>query len=109
MKVKIYKSLDKPSSFLGLKGSYALYAGVGVLIALCIAGYVSTFSNGLVGILAFVGLSVVAYLLVLRVQASFTERELKKYLSGKRLPDFIEVHPEKMRKYIQEETTGKEK
>lgn len=109
MKIKIYKSLDKPSSFLGLKGSYAMYAGVGVVIALCAAGYISTVTNGLIGILSFVGLCVVAYLLVLRVQASFTERELKKYLSGKRLPDFIDVHPEKMRNYIQEDNTEKQK
>lgn len=106
MKIQVYKSLDKPSSFLGLKGSYALYAGVGVVIALCCAGYISSLSNGLIGILSFVGLSVVAYLLVLRVQASLTERELKKFLSGKRLPDFIDVKPEKMRRYVRKD--GKE-
>ena len=104
MRIKVYKSLDKPSSFLGLKGSYIMYTGVGAVIALCLAGYISTLTNGLIGILSFLGLCVIIYLMVLRVQASMTERELKRFLSGKMLPNYIVFHPERLKKYLRERT-----
>ena len=89
----VYKSLDKSNSLFGLKGSYQLYALVGVLCGILISAILSAVIGGLFATLLAVGLGALAYFLVLRLQARFSERERTRWLCSHKLPDAIVVRP----------------
>ena len=93
MQYPVFKSLDNPSSMLGLKGSYLKFAAIGVGVALIIGFGVGSATNGLIGIIVFIAVSAVAYFAVMAFQARFTERERKKWFSSRKLPDIITLEP----------------
>lgn len=93
MRRKIYKSLDKPSSLFGLKGSYLTWALIGLGGALCLAFMVTAITSGLIGIIIFVFAGIAVYLYVIGYQSRYTERERDKKLSARSLPDVIVVPP----------------
>ena len=101
MRVKVYKCLDEPSSTFGLKGSYWRYmlycVGGSVLAGIA----VSRVTGGLVGLIVALALVMVAYFVLMAVQASLSERERKKWWSSLALPDFIAVDPEPMRDAVE--------
>lgn len=99
MKYIVYKSLDKSSSLLGLKGSYLYYTIGGLVVAAMIGVIVSRPTNGLVGMIVFIVLMVLVYLAVLRIQAKFSERERTKWFCSHRLPSFIFLPPKRMSSY----------
>lgn len=100
MKYIVYKALDKPSSLFGLKGSYLYYAIVGVVVAAIIAAIIGKATNGLVGMILFIAFIAVVYVIVLRIQAKFSERERTKWFCSHKLPQYIVLHPKSVRKYV---------
>lgn len=106
MQYTIFKSLDNPSSMVGLKGSYLKFALMGIGIALLIAGVVGSLTNGLIGIIVFIAIGAAVYLGVMAFQAKFSERERGKWFSSRKTPDVIHFaplrFPEYASKYINE-------
>ena len=100
MRYTVYKSLDKPSSLFGLRGSYLRYAIIGIVIAAMVAFIIGSATNGLVGMLLFIILVAVVYFLVLRIQARFSERERTKWFCAHVLPDYIIVPPKRLSSYV---------
>lgn len=100
MRYKVYKSLDKPSSLFGLRGSYLRYAIIGIVVAAMVCFIVAGVTNGLVGILLFIVLVAVVYFLVLRIQSKFSERERTKWFCAHELPDYIIVPPKRLSNYV---------
>ena len=90
----IYKALDNPPSFVGLKGSYIKYAAGGLGVSLIISLIVGSFTNGLIAVILFTALAAAAYLGVMAFQAKYTERERMKWMSSKKLMDVITFPPE---------------
>lgn len=97
MIIPVFKSLDNPSSFVGLKGSYLRFAAIGLGVALAIAGAIGSATSGLVGIIAFVALGALDYMGVMAFQAKFSERERKKWFSSRHLPDVLVFEPKSFR------------
>lgn len=93
MRRKIYKSLDKPSSLFGIRGSYLLWVIVGLFAALMLALMVGMITNSLVGFVSFLVGGIVVYLFVIRFQSRFSERERDKWMSSRNLPDVIVFRP----------------
>jgi len=97
MKRRIYRSLDNPSSLLGIKGSFL----VGLLVCLAVTGFVSllvgAMTSSIIGTMLFIVGMVGSYLAVMLVQGNFTEKELRRWISSRRLPRFIQVRPIKFR------------
>ena len=93
MRYVVYKALDNPPSFVGLKGSYIKYAGIGMGGAGVIGMMIGSITNGLVGVIAFVALAAGVYLSVLAFQAKFSERERTKWLTSRKLQDVIVFEP----------------
>ena len=97
MKRRVYRSLDNPSSLLGIKGIFL----VGLLVCLAVVGFFSLLigaaSSSIVGRLFFIVGLVGSYLAVIVIQGNFTEKELRRWFSSKRLPQFIQVRPIKFR------------
>lgn len=90
----IYKALDNPPSFVGLKGSYIKFASAGLGISLVISLFIGSLTNGLIAVISFTALSAAAYLGVMAFQAKFTERERMKWMSSRKLMDVITFPPE---------------
>lgn len=98
---QVFKSLDNPSSFMGLKGSYLRYAAVGIAIALVISFAIGSVTNGLLGIIIFVALGALDYMGVMAFQARFSERERKKWFASRKLPDVLVLDPIQFRRLVE--------
>lgn len=95
MEKRIYRALDKPSSLLGIQGSYQRWAGIGIGGAALLGLIVSKATVGLVGFIVFAIAAGGVYLYIIRYQSKYSERERDKKLSAKEMPDFIVLpdHP----------------
>lgn len=109
MKRKIYKSLDKPSSLFGIKGSYITWVLFGAMGAIIIGALIGSFTNSLVGFLFAIIIAVVVYLYVINFQSRFTERERNKWLSSRGLPDVIIMRATPIKNYFGHKLTFKKK
>lgn len=98
MRRKIYKSLDKPSSIFGIKGSYLTWVMAGAGVAFVVAMLVGNITNGLVGTLLFLALMVGVYLWVISFQSKYSERTRDKLFTSRVLPDVILLQPRPLRK-----------
>ena len=96
MKYTVYKSLDKPSSLFGLKGSYFMYALAGAGAGAVIAVLFGALTNGLLGMLLFIGLLAADYAIVMGIQTKYSERERTKWFCSHKLPDFICLPPKRI-------------
>lgn len=100
MKYRIWRSLDRPASFFGVRGRFAyvflaVAAGGGLL-----AGMVGTLTNSLVGMVAFGGVCIADYMFVTAVQGKLSDRALSRYLASRRMPRFIHVKPRTVKSMI---------
>ena len=98
MRRKIYKSLDKPSSLFGIRGSYITWVIAGAGVALVLALLVNTITNGLIAILVFLALMVGVYLWVISFQSEYSERTRDKLFTARDLPDIILLQPRPLSK-----------
>ena len=92
---RVYKSLDNPASMFGIKGSYIYYVGAGALVSALLGVAVGIFTNSFVGFLVFVLGLVLSYLGTMVFQARFSERERKRWLSSRALPDVVVLPPKR--------------
>lgn len=100
MKYRIWRSLDRPASFFGVRGRFAyvflfVAAGGGI-----IAGIIGTLTNSLVGMVTFGGVCIADYMLVTAIQGKLSDRALSRYLASRRMPRFIHVLPRTVRSII---------
>ncbi len=87
---RVYRSLDRPLSFFGIKGRFTMIAGVGLGVSALLALIMgNTSGNSLVGLLTFLGGAVVSVVFVFTLQARFSERTLVKFIAAKKIPSFI--------------------
>lgn len=96
MQLRVYRSLDRPSAFFGIRGRYqslVLYALVADLVVSFFAGQ---WTNGLIGVLVFVAVGAVIYLGAIYVQGMYSDRTLFRLLSSRRLPGYIRVRPRRV-------------
>lgn len=91
--VRVFRSLDKKNSFLGLKGMYFEIMVGALAVCLVIALFSMAFVGDLIGWILFGVLAVIAWVLVMKYQAKYTERELKRIFSMRSCPDVISVEP----------------
>lgn len=97
MEFEVYRSLDRPSSFLGIKGKFiiiiGIFAGVFAVIGL-LAGVL--FASGLVGLGFFFGGVIVGYMIVLVLQGRMSVRQFSRFLSSRKTPQYIKVPPRRL-------------
>jgi hypothetical protein len=100
MKYRVWRSLDRPSSFFGIRGKFAyIFLGIaaaGALLAFVVGGA----TNSLVGMLAFAGACVGDYLLVISIQGKMSDRTLARYLASRRTPLFLKMQPRSISSYL---------
>ena len=97
MKYRVWRSLDRPSSFFGVRGKFAYIfaalAAAGAMLSFVIGGATSS----LVGMIAFACSCVGAYMLVISIQGKMSERSLARFLASRRTPRFLKMSPKSIR------------
>lgn len=91
--VRVFKSLDKKNSFLGLKGDYFRIMCIALACCLGVAILLAPFVGDFLAVAIFLVLGIIAWAVVMRLQGNYSERELKRILSCRNLPQVIEVQP----------------
>ena len=99
MLVRVWKSLDKPSSLLGLRGAYGKYLFLLCGVMIFPGVIVGSLTEGVWGFLLFVLGCAGVYLGLLSLQASHSAKELSRITEANNLPDYIQVPPKMMRNY----------
>ena len=61
MKVKVYRSLDCPSSLFGMKGAYLLLFVAALALAMMLAFVVGALTSSILGTMLFLVLALAAY------------------------------------------------
>ncbi len=97
MRRKVYRSLDKPSEFFGIKGRFMLilllFAGLCAVISIIIGQVFGM----IIGIGAGILSVVVAYLCVLTIQSKIKEKDLFKMLNRMSYPTVYSFRPKHIR------------
>lgn len=93
MKRPLYRSLDEPSAFFGIRGRFTTWFGIYLGGALFAALMVGSATSGFFGFLAFFAFGVVGYGFVMSLQSKYSDRQLSMKLASKRYVRFIKVPP----------------
>ena len=93
MKVKVYRSLDCPSSLLGMKGAYLLLFIGALALALMLAFVVGALTSSILGTMLFLVLALAAYFSVLYVQSLYSVKDLWRLFSSLNLHRWIMTLP----------------
>lgn len=107
MKYKVWRSLDRPSSFFGIRGKFAY-----VLLGLAGAGAMLSFVVGeaagsLTGMIAFALCCVGAYMGVIALQGKMTDRLLSRFLASRRTPRYVHTSPRSILSLLNMDTSWK--
>ena len=93
MQRKVYRSLDKPTAFFGIRGKYTTWLGMLVGVAAILALFSGQLTIGFVGWVTFGICAVGAYLFILNYQERVSDRELDKIMDSKRFTSCIRRAP----------------
>lgn len=89
MKRKTYRSLDNPSSFFGIQGSYIAWMGGICAISLFVALIVGVATFSILGFVTFGVGAVGGYFYVMSLQGKESAREYSKKLGAKRYVRYV--------------------
>ena len=90
---RVWKALDRPSSFFGIRGRFmVLFLLIGAAAALFAISLNVSFGS-MMGLVAFGLLLFADYMVIQTLQGKFTEKEFSRLLARKQLPRYIKVHP----------------
>lgn len=97
MKCKVYRALDRPSVFFGIKGRfiswYLLLAGAALMLSVA----VGIATAGVFGFVLFVLGAAGAYVLIMILQDRTSDREFSMRLYVRRYPRFYRLMPQPFR------------
>lgn len=100
MKYRVWRSLDRPSAFFGIRGRFAYVflgiAGAGALLSLAVGSMTGSF----LGMAAFAAACVGDYLLVLSLQGKMTDRGLSRRTASRKTPRCVRMQPRSIRSYL---------
>ncbi len=93
MRRELYRSLDRPSAFFGIRGRFKTWFAILLGISLFVALMVSSMTEGFFGYIAFFIAAGVSYGFILMMQDKGTDRELTIKMNSHRYVKFIKVPP----------------
>lgn len=100
MKYRVWRSLDRPSSFFGIRGKFAYvflaFAAAGAMVSMVIGNM----TGGITGMLAFACCCIADYMLVTSLQGKMSDRGLARFLASRRTPRSIHMLPRSIRSYL---------
>ena len=97
---RIWRALDQPASFFGIKGRFMtlflLIAAAAATIAICLG---SSFGS-MTGLFIFGALAFCDYMLILSIQAKLSEKAFSRLLCKRRLTGYIKTTPEALESHL---------
>ena len=100
MKCKVYRSLDRPSSFFGLRGRFITVCAAGLGLSLAFALVVGAVTFPLVGTAVFLLGAAGSYLLATSIQGRMSERTFGKRILARKYPGYIRLRPRRFTSYL---------
>lgn len=97
---KVYRSLDKPSAFFGIRGRFIWLLAIMVIILLMVAVIFSKTIGTIPASLVFFGGAIAAYSIVISTQAKMSERAFMRFISSKRIPRALRLSPSRVMTYF---------
>lgn len=97
MKRRVYRSLDRPATFFGVRGRFLIVFGLGFVLGLIISIIVGGMTSMLMGFGVLLVESVIIYLLTITLQEKIDEKDLYKLILRRRFPDIYRVQPKHIR------------
>lgn len=97
---RVWRALDQPSSFFGIKGRFMtlflLIAAGAATVAICLG---SSFGS-MAGLFIFGTLTFCDYMLILSIQAKLSDKAFSRLLSKRRLTGYIKITPESLESHL---------
>ena len=94
MRCKLYRSLDQPSSFFGIRGRFMTVMGLvgaaGAVLGI-VAGIV--LGGNIFGFMVFLVTIVVGYFWVISLQSKMSDRDLTRLLNARSYRRYVRVPP----------------
>ena len=101
IKHRIFRCLDKPSSFFGIKGRFGKWGVIALLLAGVISIIIGSGTTSLLGFLAFMVLCAFVYFAILSVQRRVNDRQMSKIIASRNRVSHIKVSPVNMKSLFQ--------
>lgn len=92
MKRTVYRNLDRPFSFFGIKGIFLAFAAVGSVVILIASIIVGALSNVFAGLGIATVMLVTGYLSLIESQHRFGQKSLDRKISGRNIPGYIRIN-----------------
>ena len=93
MRCRVYRSLDKPSSFFGLRGRFVLWCAGGIGVSLALGLVVGLLTVSLFGMITCFAGAAASYLFVTSLQGKMSDREFSKKLLAGKYPEYVHLKP----------------
>lgn len=100
MTLQVFRSIDRPSAFFGIRGRYLSITAYAMVLDLVLAFFFGRATNSLLGVLVFLALAAVIYLGIIYIQGIMSDRALFRRICARRLPGYIHLHPQRMRSLL---------
>lgn len=100
MERKVYRSLDRPVAFFGIRGRYTTWAVVGLMGDLAVSLLIGACTVGMIGLVCFLAVAIGVYLYILSIQERMSDRELERKMNSRRLATCIKRPPLAVRRFL---------
>ncbi len=97
MRRRVYRSLDRPTTFMGIKGRFLIVMGLGGAVSLIVALIAGQLTSMLMGFGVAVVLMTLFYFLTTSLQAKIPEKNIWKTVIKKGYPSFYRTRPKHIR------------
>ena len=97
MRRKVYRSLDRPSSFFGIRGRFIMVTLAIVAVGLVPSIVIGKLTNMLLGFGILLVTAVVAYFVTTSLQSKIDEKDIWKMVAKRRFPDLYRMRPKSVR------------
>lgn len=108
MRRKVYRALDRPSAFFGIRGRYTTWLAMLLGVALVLAFFVAALTVRIVGYITFGAGAVAAYLYIISLQERLSDRQLDKRMDARRIPSCVRRTPGPVRRLWSETEKGQD-
>lgn len=98
MRRKVYRSLDRPQAFFGIRGRYTTWMGMWLGIMFVAALLVGSMTVGFIGFIVFGAGAVVGYLYVINIQERISDRQMDKKMDARKFPTCVKRPPGPLRR-----------
>ena len=97
---RIWRSLDQPSAFFGIKGRFmTLFIIIGAAAAV-VAIVMGSSYGSMIGMLIIAALLFCDYLFIMSIQAKVSDKEFSRMISSRSLPRFIRITPDSVQSHL---------